>query len=124
VIDVAVLQGVRLKGRVSRADLATTLGEDPGELIDDLIQSGMLLDGPILRLTPEGRRSLDELLTAEREHLDQAAISSAYKAFRAVNAEFKTLVTDWQLGTASQTPTTIPITTPPCWPGSTVCTNR
>ena len=95
--DVAVLQGVRLKGRVSRADLATTLGEDPGELIDDLIRSGMLLDGPILRLTPEGRRHLDELLTAEREHLDQAAISAAYKDFRAVNAEFKTLVTDWQV---------------------------
>jgi hypothetical protein len=97
VTDVAVLQGVRLKGRVSRADLATTLGEDPGELIDDLIRSGMLLDGPLLRLTPEGRRRLDELLTAEREHLDQAAISAAYKDFRAVNAEFKTLVTDWQV---------------------------
>ncbi len=94
---VAVLQGVRLKGRVSRADLATTLGEDPGELIDELIRSGMLLDGPILRLTPEGRRRLDELLTAEREHLDQAAISAAYKDFRAINAEFKAVVTDWQV---------------------------
>jgi hypothetical protein len=97
VTDVAVLQGVRLKGRVSRADLATTLGEDPGELVDDLIQSGMLLDGPTLRLTPEGRKRLDELLTAEREHLDQAAISAAYKDFRAVNAEFKAVVTDWQV---------------------------
>jgi hypothetical protein len=82
---------------VSRADLATTLGEDPGELIDELIRSGMLLDGPILRLTPEGRRRLDELLTAEREHLDQAAISAAYKDFRAINAEFKAVVTDWQV---------------------------
>jgi hypothetical protein len=97
VTDLAVLQGVRLKGRVSRADLASTLGEDPRELVDDLTRSGLLLDGPTLRLTPEGRERLDELLTAEREHLDQSAISVVYNDFRAVNAEFKALVTDWQV---------------------------
>jgi hypothetical protein len=97
VIDLVVLQGVRLKGRVSRADLAATLGEDPGELVDDLTRTGLLLDGPTLRLTPEGRERLDELLTAEREHLDEAAISAVYNDFRAVNAEFKALVTDWQV---------------------------
>jgi hypothetical protein len=97
VIDLVVLQGVRLKGRVSRADLVATLGEDPGELVDDLTRTGLLLDGPTLRLTPEGRERLDELLTAEREHLDEAAISAVYRDFRAVNAEFKALVTDWQL---------------------------
>jgi hypothetical protein len=92
-----VLQGVRLKGRVSRANLATTLGEDPGELVDDLIRSGLLADGATLRLTPQGRERLDELLTAEREHVDRAAIAAAYNDFRAVNAEFKALVTDWQV---------------------------
>ncbi len=96
-IDLVVLQGVRLKGRVSRADLAATLGEDPGELVDDLTRTGLLLDGPTLRLTPEGRERLDELLTAEREHFDEAAISAVYNDFRAVNAEFKALVTDWQV---------------------------
>ena len=96
-IDLVVLQGVRLKGRVSRADLAATLGEDPGELVDDLTRTGLLLDGPALRLTPEGRERLVELLTAEREHLDEAAISAVYNDFRAVNTEFKALVTDWQV---------------------------
>jgi len=95
--DLAVLQGIRLKGRVSRADLAATLGSDPGELVDDLTRSGLLLDGPTLRLTPEGRERLDDLLTAEREHLDQSVISAVYHDFRAVNAEFKALVTDWQV---------------------------
>ena len=95
--DLAVLQGVRLKGRVSRADLATTLGEDPGEVVDDLTRSGLLADGPTLRLTPEGRGRLDELLTAERSNVDLAAISAAYNDFRAVNTEFKALVTDWQV---------------------------
>jgi hypothetical protein len=97
VTDLAVLQGIRLKGRVSRAELAATLGSDPGEVVDDLTRSGLLLDGPTLRLTPEGRERLAELLTAEREHLDHAVISSAYNDFRAVNTEFKALVTDWQV---------------------------
>jgi hypothetical protein len=97
VTDLVVLQGIRLKGRVTRADLAATLGQDPGELVDDLTRTGLLLDGPTLRLTPEGRERLDELLTAEREHLDEAAISAVYHDFRAVNAEFKALVTDWQV---------------------------
>lgn len=93
----AVLQGIRLKGRVSRADLAATLGEDPGELVDDLIRSGLLVDGSMLRISPDGRVRLDELLTAERSTVDQAAMSAAYNDFRDVNAEFKTLVTDWQV---------------------------
>jgi hypothetical protein len=97
ITELVVLQGVRLKGRVSRADLATTLGQDPGEVVDDLVRSGLLLDGPTLRLSPEGRIRLDELLTAEREHVDQSAISATYSDFRAVNNEFKALVTDWQV---------------------------
>jgi hypothetical protein len=82
---------------VSRADLAGTLGEDPGAVVDDLARSGLLLDGPTLRLSPEGRVRLDELLTAEREHVDRTAISATYNDFRAVNNEFKALVTDWQV---------------------------
>lgn len=93
----AVLQAVRLKGRVSRADLAATLGADPDEVVDDLTRSGLLVDGPVLRMSPDGRARLDELLTAERSHLDHASISAAYNEFRAVNAEFKALVTDWQV---------------------------
>jgi hypothetical protein len=95
--ELAVLQGVRLKGRVSRADLTATLGEDLGEFVDDLTRSGLLVDGTTLRLSPEGRTRLTELLTSEREHVDTAALSAAYGDFRAVNAEFKALVTDWQL---------------------------
>jgi hypothetical protein len=97
ITELVVLQVVRLKGRVSRADLAGTLGEDPGAVVDDLARSGLLLDGPTLRLSPEGRVRLDELLTAEREHVDRTAISATYNDFRAVNNEFKALVTDWQV---------------------------
>ena len=95
--ELSVLQAVRLKGRVSRADLAATLGEDRFDVIDRLVGSGLLLDGPTLRLSPEGRGRLEGLLADERSHVDTAAVLAAYGEFRSVNAEFKALVTDWQL---------------------------
>jgi hypothetical protein len=95
--ELAVLQAVRLKGRVSRNDLSATLGEDPFDVIDRLVGSGLLLDGPALRLSPEGRERLEGLLADERSHVDTAAVLVAYGEFRSLNAEFKALVTDWQL---------------------------
>ena len=98
--ELTVLQAVRLKGRVSLADLAATLGEDADDLaavVDRLTESGLLVDGKALRVSPDGRVRLDELLATEREHVDAAALAAAYADFRAVNAEFKALVTDWQL---------------------------
>jgi hypothetical protein len=97
VSELAVLQAVRLKGRVSRDDLAATLGGDFVDVVDRLVGSGLLLDGPTLRLSPEGRGRLEGLLADERSHLDTAAVLAAYDEFRFVNTEFKALVTDWQL---------------------------
>ena len=96
--ELAVLQAVRLKGRVSRDDLGATLGsDDVGRTVDGLVEAGLLVDGPTLRISPEGRVRLEELLTSERERIDVAAILAAHGEFRSVNAEFKALVTDWQL---------------------------
>jgi hypothetical protein len=95
--ELAVLQAVRLKGRVSRDDLSATLGEDGFDVIDRLVGSGLLHDGPTLRLSPEGRARLEGLLADERSRIDTAAVLAAYGEFRSVNAEFKALVTDWQL---------------------------
>jgi hypothetical protein len=100
VSELTVLQAVRLKGRVSLADLAATLGEDADNLadtVDRLTASGLLVDGKTLRVSPDGRIRLGELLATEREHIDTAALAAAYADFRTLNAEFKALVTDWQL---------------------------
>jgi translation elongation factor EF-Ts len=100
VSELTVLQAVRLKGQVSLDDLAATLGEDADELVDSvdqLTRSGLLVDGKALRLSPEGRVRLNELLAAERHQIDTVALAAAYADFRAVNAEFKALVTDWQV---------------------------
>lgn len=88
--ELAVLQAVRLKGRMRREDLDS-------DLVDGLVASGLLVDGAMVRLSPEGRERLGELLAAERSSVDAAAIMAAYDEFRSVNAKFKALVTDWQL---------------------------
>ena len=98
--ELTVLQAVRLKGRVRPADLAATLGQDLGDItniVAQLTASGLLVDGTTLRISPSGRARLETLLTEERKGIDPAAMSAAYDDFRAVNADFKSLVTDWQL---------------------------
>ncbi|WIM90004.1 MarR family transcriptional regulator [Candidatus Mycobacterium wuenschmannii] len=87
--DLVVLQTVRLKGRARREDV-------DGD-VDALVASGLLLDGPMIRLSPEGRTRLAELLAAERSSADAAALAAVHGEFRSVNVEFKALVTDWQL---------------------------
>lgn len=98
--ELAVLQAVRLKGRVSRDDLAKTLGTDPAEIaetVDGLTTSRLLIDATTVRITPEGRARLAELLAEERRAADPTALTAVYDDFRSVNADFKELVTDWQL---------------------------
>ncbi|OBF57068.1 hypothetical protein A5787_25610 [Mycobacterium sp. 852002-50816_SCH5313054-b] len=98
--ELAVLQAVRLKGRVRPAELAATLGRDLGGLADPverLTAAGLLVDDATLRISPSGRARLETLLAEERRGIDAAAIAAAYRDFRPVNADFKSLVTDWQV---------------------------
>lgn len=98
--ELSVLQAVRLKGRVKTTDLAATLAADEtavAERVRQLSAAGLLVEGPTVRITAEGRARLADLLTAERQGADGAVLATAYDEFRSVNAEFKELVTDWQL---------------------------
>jgi hypothetical protein len=100
VTELAVLQAVRLKGRVKPADLAATLGKDLAEMsrtVEQLAASGLLVEDTTLRISPGGRARLDELLADERKAVDAAALGAAYHDFGSVNTDFKVLVTDWQL---------------------------
>ncbi|MGB9302479.1 MAG: MarR family transcriptional regulator [Mycobacterium sp.] len=98
--ELTVLQAVRLKGRVSPADLAATLDASPADIattVEWVTADGLLVDGPTLRLTPSGRERLSALLAEERNGLDKTALSAAYDEFGSINTDFKALVTDWQL---------------------------
>jgi hypothetical protein len=99
-IELKVLQAVRLKGRTTSADIATTVGEGSDTVeaaVTTSVASGHLIEGKTIRLSPEGRTRLSELLEAERQSVDPEAIAAIYDKFRDVNAEFKALVSDWQL---------------------------
>jgi hypothetical protein len=91
VAELPILQAVRLKGRVGRADLP-----EAGPLID----TGLLTDGTTVRLTAEGRARLGELLAAERAAVDAAAADRVYEGFGAINADFKSVISQWQLDKA------------------------
>ena len=98
--ELTVLQAVRLKGRVSPADLAATLDEGLPEitkLVEQLTASALLVAGAVLRISPDGRTRLNTLLAEERDGIDPAAVAAAYAEFQRVNPDFKRLVTDWQL---------------------------
>jgi hypothetical protein len=98
--ELTVLQAVRLKGRVSTADLAATLDDGLAEItttVEQLTASGLLVAGAALRISPDGRARLDALLADERHGIEPAAVAAAYADFHTVNTDFKKLVTDWQL---------------------------
>ncbi|MGH3556169.1 MAG: MarR family transcriptional regulator [Mycobacterium sp.] len=98
--ELTILQAIRLKGRVSEADVAATVGEDPTSVaatIAQLNDAGQVVAGKTLKVSPEGRARLTELLAEERSKIDPTAIATVYEDFRGVNAEFKALVSDWQL---------------------------
>lgn len=108
--DLAVLQAVRLKGRVRPDDLAATLGAELREVtavVERLSAAGLLVTGATVQISNSGRATLQELLAEERAGIDPTVMTAVYNAFRDVNAEFKSLVTDWQLkGGPSGTPNT------------------
>jgi hypothetical protein len=98
--ELTVLQAVRLKGRTSEADLVATLDEDPTDVAATLAQltaGGLLVAGKAVRISPDGRERLNVLLAEERSGVDQNALATAYGDFRAINNEFKALVSDWQI---------------------------
>jgi hypothetical protein len=98
--EVTVLQAIRLKGRVSEAALAATLGAPVATVaaeVAELAGAGLVVTGTSIKLSDAGRTRCAELLAAERADVDAQTLAAAYDRFRVVNAEFKAVVTDWQL---------------------------
>jgi hypothetical protein len=99
--ELAVLQGLRMKGRAAASLLAEITGLSRMEL-DGVLEAAIDTDlvvgrGSAFRLTVSGRKRLDELLAAERRRIDLAALKTVYPAFTIVNAELKETIAAWQL---------------------------
>lgn len=99
--ETRVLQVVRLKGRPNVADLpgAAGLPEDESQqVLSSLLDAGCVEQkGERVKLTESGRERLKGFVGAERSDIDQNALSQSYQRFEPFNAEFKQVVTDWQL---------------------------
>jgi len=107
VSELAVLQAMRLKGRLT-ADAAAVCVAGPVDRVQvrlgELVAAGLAtLAGTAFRITSDGRERLAALLDSERRSVDQAVLRAAYHDFDMLNTEVKTVVTAWQLR-ADQTP--------------------
>lgn len=99
-IELIVLQAVRLKGQVSPADLVATLNEHEADItstVQQLVGAGLLVESTTLRISISGRDRLSALLAEERKGTDSITLAAVYDQFLSVNDDFKHLVTDWQL---------------------------
>jgi pyruvate,orthophosphate dikinase len=99
--ELLLLQAVRLKGRISveAASVCASIGVDEARTgLDALIGAGNAkAAGTSVRITPEGRERLAELLVQERAGVDEAALEAAYHEFDDHNSALKSVVTAWQL---------------------------
>jgi pyruvate,orthophosphate dikinase len=102
--ELAVLQAVRLKGRVDAATVAACIGEPEdaaAKVLEDLAGREFVRGGPAYRITPEGKAQLDALVEAERPTIDGAELAAAYEEFDPINSAFKAVITDWQMRDAT-----------------------
>lgn len=99
--EIRVLRVTQLKGRPVADDIiaATALvPEAAQDLLDQLTEAGYVAEtNGRYKLTQDGKARLEGLLADERAGIDGDAILTAYHEFDGFNAEFKQLVTDWQL---------------------------
>src|SRR5262249_43074293 len=95
-----VLQAVRLKGRVAADAVAASLDasvDATGAEIGALRERGLIDGDPTVRITPDGRAYLQQLLADERVGLDVEALAQAYTAFEPYNVQLKEIVSAWQI---------------------------
>ncbi|MCW2831061.1 MAG: pyruvate, phosphate dikinase [Aeromicrobium sp.] len=99
--ELTVLRTVALKGRVTPDLVADTTGLPTDEVAaaaSAAVESGRLKDTPNgLRMTPDGRARLQELLADERATIDQSGIAALYEEFNELNSAAKSIFTAWQV---------------------------
>ena len=98
-LDIAM--ALRLKGMASADGIAEATGATTDEVaavLETMVAAEHASETPRgHRLTPEGKTWLDGLLDEERAGVDQDAMNAVYERFCDHNADFKQLVTDWQI---------------------------
>jgi pyruvate, orthophosphate dikinase len=96
----AVMRALSLLGFATYERIGVSLAT-PVETVRGVIeglQAHYLIHGPGgIGLAPQGRMWLQAQLNAERERVDQTSVDLVYREFMELDADFKRLVTDWQV---------------------------
>lgn len=99
--EMRVLRVVRLKGRVELPVIAEAAGlpqDEVAPIVEGLVAASSCSEANgRVRLTPQGRERLIELLDQERARLDTDAIAPLYEEFHGPNADLKELANRWQM---------------------------
>ncbi|MEV5835453.1 pyruvate, phosphate dikinase [Nocardia sp. NPDC052112] len=101
ITELGVLRLIVLKGRTDTEVLADCLRVQPCDLepvVGDLVDRGSVKTGGTgLRPAAAGRARCAELVAAEAAATDAVSAAELYARFCALNDEFKTIITDWQM---------------------------
>ncbi len=99
--ELGVLRTIALKGRVPADGVAVSLGISGAAVTDELgplVTSELVKEMPSgLKVTPEGKARLADLLAAERADLDMASMKQVYEDFLPINVASKEIFTAWQV---------------------------
>jgi pyruvate, orthophosphate dikinase len=91
------LRVLRIKGRATAETIATAVGADVTEAIEQCETAGLVESTRRgYRITELGRERVDELYASEREQAETIVLD-VYEAFIPINDEVKQIVTDWQM---------------------------
>ncbi|OBG02610.1 hypothetical protein A5772_07275 [Mycolicibacter sinensis] len=98
--ELTILRLVAIKGRVTADAIADSLGADAAQVqaqLEDHTERGLFKNTPMgYRITPVGRERCTELVVAECQAADAAAVAEIYEVFTEHNTELKAIITDWQ----------------------------
>jgi DNA-binding MarR family transcriptional regulator len=98
--EFVILQAARMKGRLSAEAAAASAGIETADAtaeLDRLRDAGLVKGEGSVRLTPEGRERLANLVSEERAGVDAAALTSLYEEFDSHNTGLKEIVSSWQM---------------------------
>ncbi|WP_433205398.1 pyruvate, phosphate dikinase [Nocardia sp. CA-107356] len=105
VSELAILRLIGIKGRVQPIAITESLDiaeDEASSRTADFVTRGLCASTPVgIRLTPQGREQLTQLLQHERTDIDRNVIAAAYDEFCGFNAELKEVITAWQMKDAS-----------------------